>query len=158
MSTSTLLPCPKIELANAVLIALAKQCDKWGDRDQLEDGGKYVVKANVAGVVNGHSFSLPVDTVLTVGHATNKASSQVPELSSLLAIMLDFIPADVRNDVIEYMLDEYNVEHKLVANEAQLAQVDELLSQMRQAKTVPTRGSVNVRPSVKECLPMVAVA
>lgn len=153
-----LLPCPKVELGNAILIAIAKQCEKWSDRDQVADGGRYEVSANVAGVCNGHSFSLPIDTVMTVGHEQRKASSVTPALDDILAIMLSFIPADVRNDVVEYVLDEYKLTGSLKANDEQLAIVDDLLAQMRQAKTVTARGPVAVRPAVKECLPAVAVA
>lgn len=155
---NTLIAPPKVELGNAVLIAIAKQAEKWAHRDELQDGAKYVLDCQVAGTINGHPFSLPIGTTMTVGHATSKASSVTPELDAILAIMLDFIPADVRDDVIEYVLDEYRKEGKLTANDAQLSQVDELLAHMRQAKTVSARGAVSVKPAVKECLPSVAVA
>ena len=155
---SILLPVPAVELGSAVYHALSKLGDKFGDRDQLTDGETYRVDCQIAGSVNGHPFTLPVDATLTVGHESMRASSVTPHVNDILAIILGFVSEDTRRDLIEYLLDEYKATGKLKADEAQLAIVDEMLSHMRQATNQPVRGSVKLNTKSKDSPLSIAVA
>lgn len=150
--THDLLPTPAIELGSAVMIALSKLGEKYANRDELQDGASYEIHAHVAGTVNGHAFTCPLDAHMTVGHETTRASSVTPCVTEILALVLGKLNAATRASVVNEVLEMYDATGTVEAGEANIAIVDELLSQMRQAKSQTVRGSVKVEAAKKSPL------
>ena len=155
---NSLMPSPAVELGNAALIALSKLAEKWSDRDQLVDGEAYTLQGSVAGTINGQPFSMPIDSTLTVGHESTRASSWTPDYVDILAVVLGKLNTATREAVMGEILDDYASDGCLSPKEEYHEMVDAFLSHMRQHKQITQRGAVKVKPQAKECPLAVAAA
>lgn len=140
-----------VELEAAVLTTLGKLSDKWAERDELTDGASYDITGTVAGTIDGHAFSMPIDCTLTVGHESVKASSVTPKQTNIVAAILAKLNTATRTKIVQDLLDEYRETHDVAASEHMVEMADMLLSGLREAKQVTQRGAVRVNTPTKEC-------
>lgn len=141
----------KVELGAAAMIAASKTLDKWSNRDDLEDGGSYVVDASLVGTVNGVGFDLPIKTTLTVGHESTKASSATPAVPSIIAAILGKLNTVTREKVVQDILSEFAESGDITAEPHMVAMVDIFLAGLRQQKQTTVRGAVKANPASKGC-------
>lgn len=133
--------------AAAVWASLAAVAGKEGKRDDLIDGSKAIVNAKITGTVDGFEFApITVNSILSVGHETERASSSLPQPSQLLAIVFAKLNAKTRESVIREVSEEFAASGEYPAvDDAIGVQVEEFLSSMRQSKRQVTRGAVKVQ-------------
>ena len=137
-----------VELGSAVMHAVSKVGEKWGDRDQLVDGSTYTVNAMLAGEVNGHAFQCPIAATLTVGHESQSAPSHLPE-SAMLTRALAKMNAQTRAAFLAEMQTEYKETGTITANDEMVDIIDNVKSAMRKTQQVTKRGQVRVNTSAK---------
>lgn len=146
-STSAAAPAASSYVAPSmadVWAALAYVSGKEGDRDALPDGALRTVDLSITGSVDGCEVSERVVGRLTVGHASEKASSSTPNISHILAAMLAKLNKATRAKVLAELPEDYAAGGQALPNLAvgDVADAENLLASLRQTKRVSARGPV----------------
>jgi len=132
--------------AAAIWAAVGAVAAKEGKRDDLIDGISSAVCARITGTVDGLEFTpIEVQSVLTVGHESERASSSLPQQAHLLAIVFSKLNVATRKAAMRVITEEFAAsgEYPEVA-EAVEAEVEDFLSGLRQSKKQIVRGAVKV--------------
>lgn len=88
-----------IELRAAVFAALGKIAGDEGERDDLTDGSAHTFELTVSGQIDGSQFNQSFAGGLTVGHASERASSVGPDQDHLLAYVLSKLNTATREAI-----------------------------------------------------------
>ena len=129
----------------AVFAALGKVADSESCRDDLEDGAKHEFHLTISGVVNGCGFEQSFAGDLSVGHASERASSVGPNQDHLLAYVLSKMNHQTREKILRETASDFAEHGELpaVADE-QLKAAKEFRGELRQKVSQHVRGSVRV--------------
>ena len=149
---STVQSVDLMSLRSAVLGTLANVASKSFDRDLLTDGDSHSVQATIAGIVDGRKFSFPVDSVLTIGHSTERKATAYPSTESILAFVLEQLESKQVDSIVKKIKKQFvNGAEPVCESGKQIVDVllDDLLSTVTTQKVTKVRGSVNVSNSTK---------
>lgn len=133
-----------------VWAALAYVSGKEGDRDALPDGALRAVDLSIVGSVDGCEVSERVVGRLTVGHATEKASSSTPDISHIIGCLLSKLNKATRAKVLAEIPAEYAAGGQSLPelSVGDVADAENLLVALRQTKRITARGAVKCEYSL----------
>jgi hypothetical protein len=142
-----------VSLRQAIVKTLAETFSKKFDRNQLVDGSKHCVAGTVRveGTVDGVPFAcdMPLDSTITAGHATTKASSWTPEAESQLAYALELIDLafgdNASSEIVADIRKKFSESGTVEASDRYSEMVANLAASMRQTKQVSANGPVSVK-------------
>jgi hypothetical protein len=134
-------------LRAAVWATLSKTSSKELRRDDLKDGGKHDVNVRVYGQVDDEWFDEQIDATLYVGHKVRRASSTGPPMEDVVAFFLGHLGRTKKREVVDGMITQFRAFGKLEVEPTLIELAEELLSKMRQEKTVQVRGPLRVEKS-----------
>lgn len=156
MATATLLqpsgdsnPVNKVAMANVVLAAAGKIIEKELRRDEIADGSSHKVELMLVARVDGqHRYSQQFEADVSVGHSSERASGQNPNVAKLLAHVLAKLNAATREAILRDLPAEFaaNGGEFGAVDEAMSAAADGMLKRMRASMPKSTvRGSISVK-------------
>jgi hypothetical protein len=134
-----------VGLHAAVFAALGKVAEDEGDRDELADGAAHRFSLTISGDIDGHAFGQTFAGGLTVGHASNRASSTGPNQDHLLAYVLGKLNSATREKILRDTAAEFAAAGELPAvADANITAARDFRASLRQKVTQHVRGSVRV--------------
>jgi hypothetical protein len=135
-----------VELRAAVFAALAKVAEGEGDRDEMADGGRHEFSLTVSGEIDGYEFGQSFAGHLSVGHASDRASSTGPNQDHLLAYVLSKLNTVTRDAIFRDTAAEFAAAgNELPAvDDAAMSAARDFRAGLRQKVTQHVRGSVHV--------------
>lgn len=134
-------------LRAAVWATLSKTASKELRRDDLKDGDQHAVNVRVYGRVDDEWFDEQVEATLFVGHKVRRASSSGPPAEDVVGFLLGHLGRTKKREVVDGMITQFKAFGKLEVEPTLLELAEELLSKMRQEKTVQVRGPLRVEKS-----------
>lgn len=131
----------------AVFAALAKIAEKEGDRDQLVDGATHQVAIEILAKVDGVPFEANASAMLSVGHASTRASSTTPNVAHVLALVLGKLNAATRDKILSELPEDFERNGGLLPEVAETAieAADNMLRRLRAKVQTTVRGSVSCK-------------
>ena len=140
-------------LRAAVLGSIANVASKSFDRDLLTDGDSHEIEAKITGTVDGRKFSFGIDTMLTIGHATEYKSKSAPSAEAMLAFVLQTAEENLGpkaySALVGTLIVQFNKKATIEADEKYMEVVDNLTTSFTETTMKPKRGNVNVIPTTK---------
>lgn len=134
-----------VGLRAAVFAALGKVAEDEGDRDELADGAAHRFSLTISGDIDGHGFGQSFAGGLTVGHASNRASSTGPNQDHLLAYVLGKLNSATREKILRDTAAEFAAAGELPAvADTDIAAARDFRASLRQKVSQYVRGSVRV--------------
>lgn len=138
------------QLEAVVWAALEKVSQKQKDADSLPEGTQHTVNLDLSGSVDGEPFNASVNSVLSIGHRQTRSSSVNPQVPQLIAWILSKLNRVTRHRIILDLPEEFLANDKQMPEPSPVlvSEVERLLKQLRQTKTVEARGSVRCEYSI----------
>jgi hypothetical protein len=142
-----------VSVRQAIVKTLCETFSKKFERNQLADGSKHKIDGTVRveGTVDGIPFAcdMPLDSTITVGHSTTKASSWTPNAEHQLAYAFELIDLafgdSASSEIVADMLKKFSEAKTIEASESYIERVQSMQSAMRQTKQVDASGPVSVK-------------
>lgn len=149
-----------VSLRQVVIKTIAEAFAKQFDRKQLDEGVKHSIEAvvTVNGSIDGKQFAfdLPVESTMTVGHSTTRASSVTPATENQLAYVLELIELaygeDAVSGIVEDLVAKYEATRDIPASEKYAEIVANMSRRMREERSQDVAGSVSVKHASKEAV------
>ncbi len=135
-----------VGLRAAVFAALGKVAEDEGDRDELADGSAHRFSLTISGEIDGHGFGQSFAGALTVGHASQRASSTGPNQDHLLAYVLGKLNSATREKILRDTAAEFAAAGNELptVDEAEISAARDFRAGLRQKVSQQVRGSVRV--------------
>lgn len=139
------------EIIAAAWASLGYVASKEGSRDDLIDGAAYSVNLTITGEIDGTPIAEHIDGRLTVGHATEKASSSTPNISHIIGCLLSKLNKATRAKVLSEIPAEYAAGGQALPelSVGDVADAENLLAALRQTKRINARGAVKCEYEVE---------
>lgn len=142
-----------VSIRQAIIKTLCETFSKKFERNQLTDGSKHKIDGTVRveGTVDGVPFAcdMPLDSTITVGHSTTKASSWTPATENQLAYALELIDLafgdNASSEIVADIRKKFSESGTVEASERYSEMVATLASSLRQTKQVSANGPVSVK-------------
>lgn len=142
-------PANKVSLANVVFATAGKIIEKEMVRDEIVDGSNHKVELMIAARIDGqHVFSRQYEADFSVGHTSERASGQNPNVAKLLACVLSKLNTQTREALLRDLPQEFaaNGGEFPPVDESISAAADGMLKQMRAAMPkTKVRGAISVK-------------
>ena len=133
-------------LSAIAFAALGYVADKEGDRDSLTDGAAHDIGLTVSGTIDDQPFAVSIDGRLTIGHASEKASSSTPNIAHIVAALLSKLNKATREKIARELPAEFAANGHAFPElpVGDVAEAENLLAAFRQSKRVKSRGPVKL--------------
>ena len=143
-------------LSHMVWAALEKIGGKEKKPALLAAGAQHDVHLKLAGTVDGQSFEQSIHSIVSIGHAQQRASSVNPQVPELIAYILGKLNTATRNRILADIPTEFQEnDHQLPdAGPVLVDEAKHLLQQLRQTKTVTARGAIRCQYTRSEAEPV----
>lgn len=135
---------------HAVAKIAEKEMAKGELRNRFEEGASYAAEINVSAIVGGEVFEATADTVLTIGHDSERAASQTPNPAGLIAYLLGKMNEATRESVLRELPGQFTElgDYPAVSSDVEKATA-EMLKKIRAAKRGPVRGQVKCQYAMR---------
>ena len=130
-------------LRHLVWAALEKIGKKELDSKLLDEGTSHTVSMHIEGTIDEQSFSETIESLVSIGHQHQKTSSVNPQVAELIAWILSKLNRSTRNRILSDLPQEFEDRGGMPESSQSLVnEVDHMLLQLRQTKTVNARGPI----------------
>ena len=149
-----------VELRAAIFAALGKIAGDEGERDDLTDGSAHTFELSVSGQIDGSQFGQAFAGRLTVGHASERASSVGPDQDHLLAYVLGKLNTATREAIYRDTASDFAAAGGQLpaCDDAAIEAAKSFRAGLRQKVSQHVRGSVRVEYAAVAAAPAVAPA
>lgn len=140
----------------AVWAALSKIAAKEFLREQLAGGASHTVDLSIVAAVDGKKgFKEHFTAMLTVGHDSQRGSSQACDPARVIALALELVPKTKRQAFLDELPAQFAArENELPDVSAELQeQCEKLLEKLRSHTSITIKGSVSVKHLPREAVP-----
>lgn len=112
------------------------------DSDQLEEGTSHTVSMHIEGTIDEQPFTEIIESLVTIGYQQEKTSSVNPQVAKLIAWILSKLNRATRNRILSDLPQEFEERGMPASTRALVDEVNHMLLQLRQTKTVTARGPI----------------
>jgi len=134
--------CQPSLLRQLIWAAMEKVGKKELDSDQLEQGTSHTVSMHIEGTVDEQPFTEIIESLVTIGHEQQKTSSVNPQVAELIAWILSKLNRATRNRILSNLPKEFEERGMPESSQVLVDEVNHMLLQLRQTKTVTARGPI----------------
>ena len=123
--------------------AMEKIGKKELDSDSLREGSSHTVSMQIEGTVDQQPFSETIESLVSIGFRQQKTSSVNPQVAELIAWILGKLNRATRDRILLDLPQEFEIEGAMPESSPTLIdEVNQMLLQLRQTKTVTARGPI----------------
>ena len=132
------------QLQDVVWAALEKIGSKKKNRDAIKEDSVHQVDLQLSGTVNGESFEQQLSSILSVGTDLQKATSAIPDLPKLIAVILGKLNRATRERLLQDIPNEFfaNDEQIPACSDVIMDQTERMLRKLRREKQIQVKGPV----------------
>ncbi len=140
-------PQDLVALRAAAYTTLAKIADKEISRDDIPDGFSGKVELLIAARINGKIIQEVFDSTISVGHASQRASTVTPQPAALLALVLSKLNTATREKILNELPADFVANGNAMPEPSPelTAEAEGLLAKLRANKPQTVRGNVSVK-------------
>ena len=134
--------CQTSALRHLLWAAMEKIGKKELDSKLLDDGTSHTVSMHIEGTIDEQPFSETIESLVSIGLQHQKTSSVNPQVVELIAWILGKLNRATRNRILSDLPQEFAESGMPEASPSLVDEVDHMLLQLRQTKTVNARGPI----------------
>lgn len=122
--------------------AMEKIGKKELDPKALSQGTSHTVSLQIAGLIDEQPFTETIESIISVGHEQQKTSSVNPQVAELIAWILSKLNSATRDRILSDLPEEFATHGMPESSPSFVDDVNHMLLQLRQVKTVTARGPI----------------
>ncbi len=134
--------CQTSALRHLLWAAMEKIGKKELDSKLLDDGTSHTVSMQIEGTIDEQPFSETIESLVSIGLQHQKTSSVNPQVVELIAWILGKLNRATRNRILSDLPQEFAESGMPESSPSLVDEVDHMLLQLRQTKTVNARGPI----------------
>ena len=134
--------CQTSALRHLLWAAMEKIGKKELDSKLLDDGTSHTVSMHIEGTIDEQPFSETIESLVSIGLQHQKTSSVNPQVVELIAWILGKLNRATRNRILSDLPQEFAESGMPESSPSLVDEVDHMLLQLRQTKTVNARGPI----------------
>lgn len=147
-----------VELAAFAWAGIAKVCEKEFNREEIGDGQSKHVDLHIAARIDGQVFQQNLSVDLTVGHGSERATSQTPQANVLIGYLLSKMNEATREAVLRDLPEQFDpaAENGYPEFDAAISEASNaMLKKLRAKVRVEVSGSISCQ--YEHCPPSLGV-
>jgi hypothetical protein len=134
--------CQSAVLRHLVWAAMEKIGKKELDSNMLAEGTSHTVSMNIKGTIDEQPFCETIESLVSIGHQQQKSSSINPQVAELIAWILGKLNRATRDRILIDLPQEFADNGMPESSPSLIDEVEHMLMQLRQMKTVMARGPI----------------